>query len=345
MRRILLTIAICGIATVSQAQLAVVESGQVQIGEIPSGQAINSTATLNLWSLPNISSAKTAGAIAFGPGAGSVISGDGGRGTMTWKADNGFEFMSGTGKAVMTYSTLGNYLGFSSNIKAASFITTSDLRLKNNVQPLDDSFMGLYELNSVSYGLNDTDTKISSQATDDSENAKTDDSLKMDSRIRFGFIAQEVQEIYPNLVVEGENGMLGIDYTGFIPILVDAIKNLTEQVTLQQETINMLTGSNMLSMMPAGVGINDGNRTSLQQNQPNPFNTSTEIECTLADDVKSAFVCIYDMQGKQIKRIDLADRGKVSCIINASELQSGMYIYALITDGIEIDSKRMILTD
>lgn len=46
-----------------------------------------------------------------------------------------------------------------------------------------------------------------------------------------------------------------------------------------------------------------------------------------------------------MKRIDISERGSISCALDASALQPGMYIYALIADGTEIDSKRMILTD
>jgi hypothetical protein len=37
-------------------------------------------------------------------------------------------------------------------------------------------------------------------------------------------------------------------------------------------------------------------------------------------------------------------KGKGEVIIQGSELKSGLYIYSLIVDGKEIDSKRMILT-
>ncbi len=35
----------------------------------------------------------------------------------------------------------------------------------------------------------------------------------------------------------------------------------------------------------------------------------------------------------------------LAIILNGNELEAGMYIYSLISDGAEIDTKRMILTD
>lgn len=57
-----------------------------------------------------------------------------------------------------------------------------------------------------------------------------------------------------------------------------------------------------------------------------------------------ADIYIYNMQGSQIRKIEITDRGESSIILQGSELSAGMYIYALIADGKEIDSKRMILT-
>jgi len=37
-------------------------------------------------------------------------------------------------------------------------------------------------------------------------------------------------------------------------------------------------------------------------------------------------------------------KGKQSVTINGNSLQPGMYLYALVIDGKEVDTKRMILT-
>ena len=50
------------------------------------------------------------------------------------------------------------------------------------------------------------------------------------------------------------------------------------------------------------------------------------------------------MNGNQLKHYPLSSRGNNTLIIKGSELSAGMYLYALITDGKVIDTKRMILT-
>ena len=53
------------------------------------------------------------------------------------------------------------------------------------------------------------------------------------------------------------------------------------------------------------------------------------------------------MQNKQLQQIALTQRGEGAEQISASQLDPGMYLYALIliADGQEVDVKRMILTE
>jgi hypothetical protein len=84
---------------------------------------------------------------------------------------------------------------------------------------------------------------------------------------------------------------------------------------------------------------------ALYQNSPNPFSQTTTIEYFIADNVQKAMICIYDMNGTQLKSIQLHQRGDGSITINGNELKAGMYMYSLIADGHLVDTKRMVLTD
>jgi len=54
---------------------------------------------------------------------------------------------------------------------------------------------------------------------------------------------------------------------------------------------------------------------------------------------------IFDMQGSLLKTYTLTNRGSSSIEIYGGELKPGMYMYSLISDGKEIDTKKMILTE
>ena len=62
---------------------------------------------------------------------------------------------------------------------------------------------------------------------------------------------------------------------------------------------------------------------------------------------------LYEHMGSFSNRIDtismlrtikVTERGVAGVTINVSDLNAGMYIYSLVADGREIDTKRMILT-
>lgn len=85
--------------------------------------------------------------------------------------------------------------------------------------------------------------------------------------------------------------------------------------------------------------------SSLEQNAPNPFSEKTIIRFSLADEVKSATLFIYDMSGKQLRSYNLHERGDSLVNIVGGELDAGMYMYSLIADGLLIGTKQMILTE
>jgi hypothetical protein len=53
---------------------------------------------------------------------------------------------------------------------------------------------------------------------------------KDNSDQRYGFIAQEVEKIYPDMVKDGPNGMKSLRYDDIIPLAVGNIQNLNKQV-------------------------------------------------------------------------------------------------------------------
>lgn len=59
---------------------------------------------------------------------------------------------------------------------------------------------------------------------------------------------------------------------------------------------------------------------------------------------KNALLCVYYMNGKQLRQIALSSRGRSSVSIAGSELSAGMYLYCLIVDGKLINTRRMVLT-
>jgi hypothetical protein len=45
-----------------------------------------------------------------------------------------------------------------------------------------------------------------------------------------GVIAQDVEKVFPDAVVTGEDGYLRVDYHGLVGVLVEAVKELADRV-------------------------------------------------------------------------------------------------------------------
>jgi hypothetical protein len=174
------------------------------------------------------------------------------------------------------------------------------------------------------------------------KSASNNDSCNEITSLNYGIYVNEVRELFPELVDYNDSlNIYGIDYDGFIPVLIEAFKEQqTEIANLKSEIEDIKLSSSLETQI--------GSKTSehiLYQNLPNPFSEVTTIKYFLSTDVKLAMLNIYDMQGAQVKSYQLQVLGESEIKINASELDSGMYLYALIADGQEVDVKRMILTD
>lgn len=260
----------------------------------------------------------------------------------------------------------GNDFHFNCNVLASNIAVASDSRFKTDIAPLESSLQTITSLSPVSYKLlprfgenafggNGMSDDIPTGALTEKELRDIEyfnnfhQSLENDGP-HFGFIAQEVKEIYPELVHTDKDGYMYIDYIGMIPLLVNAIGELNTQIAelkaenseLNQAVINAqspVIGNNQSSQI-----ADDFFRNALYQNNPNPFSTSTTITMSLRSDVAQAVVYIFDMQGNMLRTIPVNDRGNVSVTIEGGDLNAGMYIYSLIADGKEIASKRMILT-
>ena len=235
-------------------------------------------------------------------------------------------------------SISGNYAGyFNGNMKITgtltvpTSLTSSDQRLKTNISDISSQTSSLlYNLRPVSYKFNNNDT-IHFRYDSDAQELKN---------THFGLIAQELKEVYPNLVYENEgDSYLSINYTELIPLLIGTIQEQNERISALESQLSQDNSSTQKQVAAKNSVV-----AKLYQNNPNPFNQSTEIHYELPNETNNVNLYIYDMTGTQIAAYNLTEFGSGSITISAGELNAGMYLYSLIADGQLVDTKQMILT-
>ncbi len=102
----------------------------------------------------------------------------------------------------------------SGSVRAGGVALTSDSRLKRNIEPLSSSIDQIMELNPVIY------EKKSSISSNDYNTTEV------------GFVAQELQKIFPDLVEEdrSEDKVLSVQYIQLIPVLVKALQEQQKEI-------------------------------------------------------------------------------------------------------------------
>lgn len=168
---------------------------------------------------------------------------------------------------------------------------------------------------------------------------KNEDTDEKTSHIGYGLAADQVREIFPELVVEDEYGNPCINYVEMVPLLVQTIKDLNARIDKLEGIDSKPTKAKTTNIET----LSSEDICNLSQNTPNPFTTSTTIKMNIPSSVRNATLRIYDMTGKQVRSIMIEERGAVSISLSSESLYSGMYIYTLIADGNVINSRRMIM--
>lgn len=231
---------------------------------------------------------------------------------------------------------LGLYAGFFGGnvrvdgiVSANTYITTSDCRFKSNIENVEKQTASLlYKLRPVSYYFKP-----------DSVHMAYNENAQEIKNVHFGLIAQEVEEIYPNLVYKDEAGYMSINYIELIPLLIKEIQELSAEV-------EALKKEESVSIPRKNAHANNAVETSaiLYQNNPNPFSIDTKIDYQLPESTQNATLYIYNMNGLQVDEYPISSFGAGSVIVTAGHLEAGIYLYSLIADGKLVDTKRMILT-
>jgi len=126
-----------------------------------------------------------------------------------------YNAMSNTDKFIIANGTSSTPKNIFTIDKEGNVTTTgtingsSDARLKTNINTMTGSLDNILKLRGVTFNW-----KESSNPT----------------KTQYGFIAQEVEKVFPDLVGTDSNGFKTVNYNGVIPVLTEAIKTQQEEI-------------------------------------------------------------------------------------------------------------------
>jgi hypothetical protein len=113
----------------------------------------------------------------------------------------------------------------SGNVSAASFTTTSDERLKENITPIEHALELVMKLDGYHYDLRPEAGNPSPGRFD-----------------HHGVLAQRVQSVLPSAVVyDAERDRYSVNYLEFIPVLIEAVKQQERHIAALQAALDRTT--------------------------------------------------------------------------------------------------------
>ena len=93
-------------------------------------------------------------------------------------------------------------------------VISSDARLKSNIVSLGSTLSKLLLIDGKSY--------------------------RVKGKQKIGVLAQEIQEVFPELVSEDDNEMLAVNYQGLVPVLINALKYQQNEIDELKEMVQAL---------------------------------------------------------------------------------------------------------
>lgn len=116
-------------------------------------------------------------------------------------------------------------VGFFSGIVYCNGVALcSDARYKKDIKPISNALASIKKVNGVNYFMKNEEFKEKG----------------FDNKLQYGVIAQDLEKIFPEMVLTDDKGYKSVDYTRLIPVLIEALKEQQQLIETQGNKIEGL---------------------------------------------------------------------------------------------------------
>lgn len=225
-------------------------------------------------------------------------------------------------------------------------VWSSDRRFKKNIETIGSALSMVSKLRGVQYEFDQA--KFPERAF---PQGKTD-----------GFIAQELREVMPELVVEENDGYLAVNYVGIIPVLTEAVKELKNEkdaavraleTELAEKDQQILALEKRMAAIEAMLNKVPAERAELPATKimsantllchPNPTTGATTVDCQLPENTFNAELVVRDQRGREMQRQAVTQRGACSIRLDLSSFPSGVYFCNIVADGQSFGAAKVVV--
>lgn len=231
---------------------------------------------------------------------------------------------AGSGNQIAFFNT---ETGTFNSIQVANVYNYSDARAKENVQELQAGLGTIAKLHPVNY-----EWKQEAFAVDSMRNVVPGGQGE-EGKEQFGFLAQDVERVLPNVVESSEQGVKMINYIALVPVLVKAVQELQEIVDNQADLIEQLQTGNIAAKQ---ASVNRISKCSVD-NSSGKLQVSTVLE----EGVYNAKLLVSSATGDKEREFFVSAENP-SVDVNVSGLNKGVHVVCLYVDDKKVDSRSCI---
>lgn len=247
----------------------------------------------------------------------------------------------GTGNKIVFYNTETNTYN---SIEVANVLNHSDARSKKDVESLTSGLHTLLQLKPVSYHWktqNDNSYAAMMKREPTNNTSAENDSITTpygpaeESNLQYGFLAQDVEKVLPDIVESNAGGAKLINYIALIPILVQSIQELQGIIEDQTITIDQLSRGQQIQQKPVLQSSN-----KILYCSTNPTTGLVTISTQLIYDVSAAKIVISSITG-ELKTESQISYSNPIFSTDISSWQNGLYMVSLYVNNELADFYRL----
>lgn len=203
---------------------------------------------------------------------------------------------------------------------ATGVFNTSDKKFKKDIKQIDNALEKIMYLEGKTYNWRKDEFK---------DKNFTDE-------LQFGLLAQDVQKVIPSLVIASENGDLSMNYTGLIPVLIEALKE-------QQIQINDLKQQLTDNFKERNQELLQFSNTKIISVSPNPSNDMITVSINIEKEIQTATLQVHDLNGLVLSSLNLKERANnITKTLQKDNFGKGIYIISLVVNGKSVDTKKIV---
>jgi uncharacterized Rossmann fold enzyme len=224
------------------------------------------------------------------------------------------------------------------DVGATGYIWTSDKTLKTDIKEIQNP-------NSIILGLEGKTYKWNDEYRNESG---------ADGGTQYGFLAQDMEKVFPSAVVKSASGRYGVKYAAVIPVLVESQKALIKENEELKKEVNTMkerlyaiekylsdNGAKAIPTISNQIVLSS-DKDVLFDATPNPTTGNASISYILSKQYNSAEIKFFAGEGKAVQTVKLdAKKGPGTINVSFGDLPSQIYLFSLIIDGQVFDTKKI----